>query len=149
VDHLDGQSHYVTSGCVRARGETFAARLKEIFDGIREITETYHPTEIAIEKVFVKQNVDSALKLGHARGAAICAVQFKDLPVNEYSPTQIKKSVVGKGRAAKTQVQHMVKILLNLPAEPQADAADALAVALCHIHINNTLRHLHGAMSES
>jgi crossover junction endodeoxyribonuclease RuvC len=148
VDYLDGQARYVTSGCVRTRGETFAERLKEIFDGIREITEIHNPDEMAIEKVFVKHNVDSALKLGQARGAAICAALLKELPVSEYSATQIKQSVVGKGNAAKSQVQHMVKVLLKLPGEPQADAADALAVAMCHIHTRNTLRHLHGAVTE-
>ncbi|OGT20753.1 MAG: crossover junction endodeoxyribonuclease RuvC [Gammaproteobacteria bacterium RBG_16_57_12] len=142
VDHAKGRTAYVTSGCVRSDGDDFARRLKEIFDGIREITRTYRPDAIAIEKVFVKINVDSALKLGQARGAALCAVLMDELPVCEYSPTQIKQAVVGKGNAAKLQVQHMVKVLLCLPGAPQADAADALAVALCHINTSTTLARL-------
>jgi crossover junction endodeoxyribonuclease RuvC len=94
---------------------------------------------MAIERVFVHKNVDSALKLGQARGAAICAVLERDLPVFEYAPKEIKQAVVGRGNAAKDQVQHMVTALLKLPGTPQADAADALAVALCHAHTNSTL----------
>ena len=85
------------------------------------------------------RNADSALKLGQARGAAICAGVMQDMPLSEYSPREIKQAVVGKGNAAKDQVQHMVRVLLNLPGHPQEDAADALAVALCHAHTAQTL----------
>ena len=136
----DGRSaRYITSGCVRVTGETWAERLGVIFNSISELMDTYQPQEMAIERVFMHRNADSALKLGQARGAAICAVITREIPVFEYSPTEIKKSVVGKGHAAKEQVQHMVRILLNLPANPQADAADALGVALCHGNTRTSL----------
>lgn len=114
--------------------EDFAPRLKAIFDGLRGLIEVYRPDEIAIERVFLAKNPDSALKLGQARGAAICAVVSCDLPVHEYSPMQIKNAVVGRGVADKVQVQHMVGVLLNLRQKLQADAADALAVAITHAH---------------
>jgi len=123
---------YVVSGCIRTTEDFFPARLREIFSGIEQIVEEYLPQEMAIENVFVKRNVSSALKLGQARGAAICAVLSHSVGVFEYSPATIKRAVVGKGNAAKEQVQHMVTAVLKLPAIPQADAADALAVALCH-----------------
>ena len=136
----DGRNaRYISSGCVRVTGETWAERLGVIFNSISELMDTYQPQEMAIERVFMHRNADSALKLGQARGAAICAVITRDVPVFEYSPTEIKKSVVGKGHAAKEQVQHMVRILLNLPANPQADAADALGVALCHGNTRTSL----------
>ena len=135
---------YVESGCIRAGDGDFAGRLKTIFDGVREIVEIYGPTEVAIEQVFMHRNPDSALKLGQARGAAICAVMAMGLNINEYTPSEIKKATVGKGNAAKDQVQHMVQALLKLPGMPQADAADALAVALCHNHTSQTLSHLEG-----
>jgi len=137
IEIQQGRIHYVTSGCVKVTAGTFPLRLKEVFEGVRQVSQHYHPDCMAIEKVFVHKNVDSALKLGQARGAAICAVLENELPVHEYAPTEIKKAVVGKGRAAKEQVQHMVTALLKLPGVPQADAADALAVALCHAHTQN------------
>ncbi len=142
IEVKQGRIHYVTSGCVRVVGSDFPQRLKEVFDGVRQISQHYQPDCMAIEKVFVHKNVDSALKLGQARGAAICAVLEQAMQVYEYAPTEIKKSVVGKGRAAKNQVQHMVKVLLKLPGMPQEDAADALAVALCHAHTQSTLQRL-------
>jgi crossover junction endodeoxyribonuclease RuvC len=99
----------------------------------------FQPDELAIEQVFVKNNIDSALKLGQARGAAICAAVTQNLIVAEYTPTQIKKAVVGKGHASKDQVQFMVRTILNLQGLPQEDAADALACALCHRHTRDTL----------
>jgi len=129
----DGRSaHYITSGFIRVTGETWAERLGVIFEGVSELVQIHQPHEMSIEKVFMHRNADSALKLGQARGAAICAVITRDVPVHEYTPAEIKQSVVGKGNAAKEQVQHMVKVLLNLPGNPQSDAADALAAALCH-----------------
>lgn len=142
IEIVQGRTLYVTSGCIRVKGDNFPQRLKEVFDGVRQISQHYQPDCMAIEKVFVHKNVDSALKLGQARGAAICAVLERELVVHEYAATEIKKSVVGKGRAAKEQVQHMVTALLKLPGMPQEDAADALAVALCHAHTQSILQRL-------
>ncbi len=142
IEIQQGRISYVTSGCIKVAGKAFPERLKEVFDGVLQISQHYRPNCMAIEKVFVHKNVDSALKLGQARGAAICAVMHNELPVYEYAPTEIKQAVVGKGRASKEQVQHMVAALLKLPGMPQADAADALAIALCHAHTNSTLHRL-------
>lgn len=130
---------YLGSGCVRVADDGFPERLRAIFDGIGAVVAEYMPAEIAVEKVFVQRNVDSALKLGQARGAALCAVMSRSLPIAEYSPAEIKKALVGRGAAEKRQVQHMVKTLLQLIESPQADAADALACALCHSHTRQTL----------
>ncbi len=142
IERVEGRLSYVESGCIRAGDGDFAGRLKTIYDGLREIVETYQPNHVAIEQVFMHRNPDSALKLGQARGAAICAVMSLGLEVSEYTPAEIKQATVGKGNAAKEQVQHMVKSLLKLPGMPQADAADALAVALCHSHTSQTLTHI-------
>jgi len=117
-----------------ANAEDFPRRLKAILDGVGGLIERFRPDEVAVERVFMAKNPDSALKLGQARGAAICAVVQRDLPVHEYSPMQIKNAVVGRGVADKAQVQHMVGVLLNLSGKLQADAADALAVAITHAH---------------
>lgn len=117
-----------------ANAEDFPRRLKAILDGVGGLIERFKPDEVAVERVFMAKNPDSALKLGQARGAAICAVVQRDLPVHEYSPMQIKNAVVGRGVADKAQVQHMVGVLLNLSGKLQADAADALAVAITHAH---------------
>ena len=126
--------HYLGSGCIRIQGESLAPKLKQVYDGVSEIIHQFNPTEFAIEQVFMARNADSALKLGQARGAAIVAATNSELPVAEYSARQVKQAVVGTGGAEKFQVQHMVKTLLKLPGTPQADAADALAVAICHGH---------------
>ena len=110
-------------------------RLRRLLDGLRAVVEEHRPDEVAIEQVFVSKNADSALKLGQARGAAICAVVMHDLPVHEYAARQVKLAVVGKGGADKVQVQHMVGIMLGLKGRLQADAADALAIALTHAHV--------------
>jgi crossover junction endodeoxyribonuclease RuvC len=136
---------YVASGCVRVTGATIPEKLQQIFEGLTDIIEQYHPEQVAVEMVFMARNPDSALKLGQARGAAIVAAVRYQLPVSEYSARQVKQAVVGKGAADKLQVQHMVKRLLNLPASPQADAADALAVALCHAHTQQSLLNIIGA----
>jgi crossover junction endodeoxyribonuclease RuvC len=125
---------YVASGCVKSGDGDLAVRLKVILDGLHEIIEAHGPAEVAIEKVFVNVNPKSTLLLGQARGTAICAAVIAGLPVSEYTALQVKQSVVGKGHAAKGQVQHMVRRLLSLPAEPGEDAADALACAICHAH---------------
>src|SRR3569832_926356 len=122
--------------------DEFPERLRAIFDGLSRLVAEYRPNEVAIEKVFVQRNVDSALKLGQARGAALCAVMNQALPVAEYAPTQIMQALVGRGGATKEQVQHMVRTLLQLSATPPADAADALACALCHGHTRETLTRL-------
>ena len=122
----------VTHGRLLVGDGDFAGRLQQIFEGLTDIIATYQPTIMAIEKVFLHKNADSALKLGQARGAAICAGVNQQLTVHEYSATQIKKAVVGNGHAAKDQVQYMMQVMLNLTEAPAEDAADALACAICH-----------------
>jgi crossover junction endodeoxyribonuclease RuvC len=139
IKRVGSKTEYLGSGCIRMQGDPLAPRLKQIFDGVSEIIAQFSPTEFAIEQVFMAKNPDSALKLGQARGAAIVAATCHDLPVAEYSARQIKQAVVGKGNADKSQVQHMVTYLLKLTASPQADAADALAVAICHSHTHQSL----------
>jgi crossover junction endodeoxyribonuclease RuvC len=140
---------YLGSGCIRVQGDELAPRLQQIYNGVTEIIRQFQPTMFAIEQVFMAKNPDSALKLGQARGAAIVAATNNQLPVSEYSARQIKQAVVGKGSAEKAQVQHMVTYLLKLPATPQADAADALAVALCHGHTHQSLIKLSGQASKT
>ena len=130
----NGKLGYVASGCVRVPKGSLAERLKVILDGVDEVIKIHNPEVLAIEKVFMARNADSALKLGQARGAALCAALQHDLPVSEYTALQIKRAVVGTGRGEKKQVQHMVTALLGLSGTPQADAADALAAAICHAH---------------
>ena len=125
---------YVASGCVKSGAGDLAARLKCILDGLKQVIAAHGPVEVAVEKVFVNANPQSTLALGQARGTAICAAVLAGLPVAEYTALQVKQSVVGNGHAAKEQVQHMVKRLLALPADPAPDAADALACAICHAH---------------
>ena len=132
------EAKYVDSGCIRTGGGDLPDRLKKIYLGVREITDHYKPQQMAIEQVFMGRNADSALKLGQARASAICAVFDHDISVFEYAARQIKQAIAGKGSADKTQVQHMVKVLLKLQGDPQMDASDALAVALCHFHTDQT-----------
>jgi crossover junction endodeoxyribonuclease RuvC len=132
---LDAAGHrmtYVASGVIRTGDGEFSARLHEIFRSVRELAAQYRPGEIAIERVFVNRNPDSALKLGQARGAAICGLADCACAVFEYAPRQIKMAVVGSGSAEKAQVQLMVKGMLKLDGRLASDAADALATALCH-----------------
>ncbi len=137
-----GTNKYIASGSIRVKAESFPERLKQIFDGVSEVIALYQPTEMAIEQVFMHKNADSALKLGQARGAAICASMVAGLPVSEYAARQVKQALVGKGGADKTQVQHMVKILLCIQGELQIDASDALAISLCHSHYQQTEQRL-------
>jgi crossover junction endodeoxyribonuclease RuvC len=124
---------YVASGCIRTiQEQSLTLRLGLIYEGILEIIENFSPNLVAVEQVFLKHNVMSALKLGHARGAALAACAKYKLDVSEYAPRAIKQSVVGFGAAEKTQVQQMIVELLQLNRTPQADASDALAVAVCH-----------------
>ena len=120
----------------------FPQRLRLLAHGLHALIEEFQPQEVAIEKVFMAKNADSALKLGQARGAAVCAVVMRDLPVSEYTATEIKLAVVGRGGAEKQQVQHMVGLMLNLQGKLQADAADALAVAITHAHVRATANRL-------
>jgi crossover junction endodeoxyribonuclease RuvC len=135
VIYAAGRLQYVTSGCIRssAAGE-LPDRLSTILRDLASVIAAHAPTEVAVEKVFVNVNPQSTLLLGQARGAAISAAVLADLPVSEYTALQIKQAVVGHGKAAKEQVQAMVQRLLALPAIPTADAADALACAICHAH---------------
>jgi crossover junction endodeoxyribonuclease RuvC len=132
IDFADNRSVYVASGSIRTEGDELAARLGMIARDIADIIRQYTPIEAAIEQVFVNVNPQSTLLLGQARGAAITALVLAGLPVREYTANQIKQSVVGHGKAQKSQVQYMVQRLLKLPHEPQPDAADALACAICH-----------------
>lgn len=139
IEVIGSRQTYVACGCVRPADAELAGRLGEIYRGVDEIIARYRPSELAIEQVFMARNAASALKLGHARGAAIVAATCRGLQVFEYSARQIKQAVVGTGAAQKAQVQHMVRLLLELSDAPQADAADALAAALCHAHSRQSL----------
>ena len=134
VDVIGSKTQYVASGVIRLPTGELPARLKVIFDNISELIGEYQPVEMAIEDVFFARDPRAALKLGQARGAAIVAGVTADLPVGEYSAKTVKQAVVGNGGASKDQVQQMIMRLLKLPAPPQEDAADALAVAICHAH---------------
>ena len=125
---------YVNSGCIRATGSSLPIRLGVIVRDLAHVIAEERPTEVAVEKVFVNINPNSTLLLGQARGAAIAAAVIAGLPVSEYTAGQVKQAVVGAGRALKPQVQEMVRRLLSLPGIPAADAADALAAAICHAH---------------
>lgn len=139
IQHVQGKFHYLGSGCIRTSGDSLPERLKQIHAGVSEIIIQFQPDKFAIEDVFMGKNAASALKLGQARGAAIVAAVSNDLEVGEYTARQIKQAVVGNGGADKEQVQQMVVNLLKLAGTPQADAADALAVALCHAQSLRTL----------
>ncbi len=145
INHVAGRNEYVTSGIIRLPEDELPERLRIIYESVSELVEQYSPQEAAVEQVFMAKSAGSALKLGHARGAAIVACVASNMPVAEYSARQIKQSVVGSGAADKEQVQHMVKVLLKLPAAPAEDAADALAAALCHAHTQQSLIHMAGA----
>jgi crossover junction endodeoxyribonuclease RuvC len=134
VDWIDGEARYVASGAIRTRGSDFTPRLRQIFDGVRELVREYEPREVAIERVFMHRNADSALKLGQARGAALCATLDCGPIVFEYAPREVKLAVVGQGGAEKEQVQLMVRTLLRLEGALGADAADAVGLALCHAY---------------
>ncbi|MDX5445370.1 MAG: crossover junction endodeoxyribonuclease RuvC [Zoogloeaceae bacterium] len=132
IDQLGNQLRYVASGTIRTKDGELPGRLKVLLDGVREVVATYSPDQVAVEKVFVNVNPQSTLLLGQARGAVICGAVSCELPVAEYTALQVKQAVVGYGKADKTQVQHMVQRLLALDGDPSADAADALACAICH-----------------
>jgi crossover junction endodeoxyribonuclease RuvC len=128
---------YVGSGCIRTGGGDMAARLRIIFEGAARLVEQYAPDEVCIERVFMHRNADSALKLGHARAAALCGTFTRAVPVHEYAAREVKQAVTGSGGAEKSQVAHMVRRLLSLNGPLAADAADALAVAICHAQLRD------------
>jgi len=134
VDFDGDRALYVASGSVKSIDGAFADRLRQIFESIGGIMDEFRPDMVAIESVFMHKNPGSALKLGHARSAAICATFAHGVEVHEYAPREIKQAVVGTGAATKEQVQHMVVSILTLDGPPSEDAADALAAALCHGH---------------
>ena len=133
VDSQGSSITLVDCGSIGTSGD-HADRLRSIFDAVERLVTRYEPQEVAIERVFVHRNADSALKLGQARAAALCATFGSKLPIYEYAARHIKKAVVGRGAAEKGQVQHMVRLLLRMNVLPEPDAADALAAALCHAH---------------
>lgn len=142
IDTLGSQLRYVASGVIRSGEGSLPVRLKVILDGVRQVITTYQPDQVAIEIVFVNVNPQSTLLLGQARGAAICGAVSCDLPVAEYTALQMKKAIVGQGRAAKSQVQEMVRRLLQLPTLPGSDAADALGMAITHAHVGAAMARL-------
>lgn len=134
IDSDGRRSVHVASGCIRAGDGGLPARLQVIFRGVQQLMAEYHPAAVAVEQVFLSRNADSALKLGQARSAAICATFEVGVEVHEYAARAIKQAIVGIGHADKAQVGHMVAVLLNHREALQVDASDALAVALCHAH---------------
>lgn len=130
------QLSYLGSGCIRTKTNDLSSRLRSIYTGISNIITQFHPECLAIEQVFVSKNVNSALKLGQARGVAIIAAINHNLSIFEYAARQVKKTVVGTGSAEKSQIQYMVRMILKLPVNPSKDAADALATAITHCHIS-------------
>jgi crossover junction endodeoxyribonuclease RuvC len=133
---VDGRAlRYLASGCIRTRGGEMAGRLRIIFEGAAQLVEQYRPDEICVERVFMHRNADSALKLGQARAAALCGTFAHAAPVHEYAAREVKLAVTGSGAAEKVQVAHMVRQLLAVRGPLAADAADALAVAICHAQL--------------
>ncbi len=152
VVDLNGRSiTYVASGCIRTPRGSHIDRLHSIGCGVRELLDLYSPTEAAVEQVFVNKNASSALKLGQARAAAICRIldDLESHSIYEYAPRAIKQATVGFGGASKEQVQHMMKQLLKLSGDLSEDAADALAVAVCHANSRNLNSRLQAAAESS
>lgn len=146
INQVGNRLHHVACGTLNVIAEgSLPERLGAIFCGIDGVCLDHQPVEVSIEKVFMAHNADSALKLGQARGAAIAAVVQHQMPVFEYSARQVKQAVTGQGSAAKNQVAQMVCRLLSLQKTPEADAADALAIAICHAHLRTSLLRFAGA----
>ena len=139
INSNNGVHRYLACGCIRTEGENISDRLQQIFDGLRELIQLYKPSDAAVEEVFMHRNASSAIKLGQARGAAIVATSIHAMNFAEYTARQIKLAIVGFGAAQKQQVQHMVCQLLKLNRMPSNDAADALAVAICHANSRTRL----------
>lgn len=143
IDTSPSQIRCVTAGCLRVDlTQDVAMRLREIYQGLDVLCQTYQPQEVAIESIFYHNNAKAALKLGQARGVALAAVAMHGHQPMEYAPRQIKQAVTGYGQAEKKQVQVMIKSLLALPKVPASDAADALAIALCHFQARRFQRFL-------
>lgn len=138
VDCNGGRELHVVSGCVRTTGVNLALRLRQIHEQVVALVEQYAPDEVAIERVFMHRNADSALKLGQARGAALSAAVMRGASVYEYAPRAIKLAIVGTGAADKAQVSHMVQLMLAIEKPATADVSDALAIALCHAQARRT-----------
>ena len=150
VDATGRCSYVHAQALVLLDAADFPARLGRLCEGLDALIDEWRPDEVAIETVFMDKNATSALKLGHARGAALATVVRRHLSVHEYAPRLIKQSLVGRGAAEKAQVQHMVRLLLNMPdAKLQADAADALAVAITHAHVRASAQGLGVAAREA
>jgi crossover junction endodeoxyribonuclease RuvC len=132
IDNQPSRITYIDSGFFKIRGESLPQRLGQIYQHIDELIRQFQPQQMSIEQVFMHRNADSALKLGQARGAAICAGHIAGLEIAEYAPREIKQAIVGSGAASKEQVQHMVKHLLGLREPLQTDESDGLAIAICH-----------------
>ena len=139
VDSDETRLVHVASGFVRSEQGEWSDRLRRIFDELGTVIDAHTPHELVIEKVFMHRNPSSALKLGQARGVAILAGATRSLAVHEYSPNEVKQAVTGRGHASKEQIQYMTRTLLALREPPQADQADALAVAICHAHMRTTI----------
>lgn len=138
VERQGREIHFVACGVIKSTPAlSFPDRLKEIHDGVQAVIASHRPDVTAVEEIFVAKNAGSALKLGQARGAILMAILTNHLAVHEFTAKQVKQAVAGYGQASKAQVQHMVRVLLNLSAVPSEDAADALAIALC---LTNHLR---------
>jgi len=138
----DGQKiSHIAHGCIKLKGKTIPERLHYLHDALSALIHEHQPDEAAIEQVFVHVNVQSALKLGQARGAALVALARYGLSISEYSPKSIKQTATGYGSASKAQIQFMMRSQLRLTSQPQADAADALAIAICHCQ-HRTLSHI-------
>lgn len=144
IDMQSNHSTHVSHGVIRVAGEALGSRLAYIYTRLEALIGEHRPDEGAIEQIFMHKNADSALKLGQARGTAVVAMARQGLEVYEYTANQVKQATVGRGHAGKQQVQHMVRVLLNLPEIPESDAADALAVALCHGHSREGLLRMEG-----
>jgi crossover junction endodeoxyribonuclease RuvC len=149
INSVGNKLEYINCGCIKTGSLTLPERLKIIFTEICLVIEEYSPQQAAIEEVFMGKNASSALKLGQARGSAMVACLSHDLPVAEYSARKVKQAVVGAGGADKLQVQHMVKALLSISDTIAEDAADALAVAICHANTEASLIRMAGAKSFS
>lgn len=149
IDFHQNHARHVASGCIHVAGRDLTTRLRAIFDGITAVVDSEGPAELAVEQVFFHRNAASALKLGQARGAALMAGVTRGLPLYEYSPNEVKQAVTGRGHAAKDQVQHMIKMLLCLRELPASDAADALAVAICHGHTSQTMAHIRASAARA
>ncbi len=146
IEATGNRLDFIACGVIRVTpGFSFGARLQEIHSGIVEVLARHRPQQAAIEEVFMAKNANSALKLGHARGVLMLAVMQAEVALAEYSPRQIKQAATGYGNADKEQVQHMVRVVLSLSKAPSQDAADALAVAICHANHHRFAQGLTGA----